>query len=120
MVLMHLEGQPRGRASTSLPATQYITQKNGLQVVTTMREERQGCCSGWLLLLEFCWVVLCLFTILVIWLLEAWYSKPDYVPCKDLHHLGRYSDYMLCNCVPCKDYGPCKDLLILYSLRKLI
>ncbi|KAM3366401.1 hypothetical protein ACQJBY_015681 [Aegilops geniculata] len=67
---------------------QYITQKNGLQVVTTMREERQGCCSGWLLLLEFCWVVLCLFTILVLWLLEAWYRKPDYVPCKDLHHLG--------------------------------
>ncbi|KAF7008608.1 hypothetical protein CFC21_023328 [Triticum aestivum] len=69
-------------------AAQYITQKNGLQVVTTMREERHGCCSGWLLLLEFCWVVLCLFTILVLWLLEAWYRKPDYVPCKDLHHLG--------------------------------
>ncbi|MDL0685535.1 hypothetical protein O3J88_21105, partial [Yersinia pestis] len=50
---------------------QYIHQKNGPQVVTFMLEERQGCFSGQSLLLEFCWAVLCLSTILVPWLLEA-------------------------------------------------
>uniref|UniRef100_A0A453PZK3 Uncharacterized protein n=1 Tax=Aegilops tauschii subsp. strangulata TaxID=200361 RepID=A0A453PZK3_AEGTS len=70
--------QGQGRVSTSLPTSmeqmlmgtaQYIHQKNGPQVVTFMLEERQGCFSGQSLLLEFCWAVLCLSTILVPWLL---------------------------------------------------